>query len=123
MTADPRALAELLEESQDLQADALRPTQALDELVETAHARREDDQQANKAFYETHTRALTSSLAGAAILGAAGGNRHDGSGAVPSSWSWAARCSWPRAGVAGRDRRPGQPAAPGRRRRTSCSHP
>ncbi len=41
MTADPRALTELLEESQDLQADALRPThEALDELVETAHAQR-----------------------------------------------------------------------------------
>ena len=36
MTADPRALTELLEESQDLQADALRPThEALDELVES----------------------------------------------------------------------------------------
>ena len=36
MTADPRALAELLEQSQDLQADALRPThEALGELVET----------------------------------------------------------------------------------------
>ena len=35
MTVDPRALAELLEESQDLQADAMRPTHAaLDELVE-----------------------------------------------------------------------------------------
>ncbi len=35
MTADPRALTELLEESQDLQADAMRPTHdALDELVE-----------------------------------------------------------------------------------------
>ena len=28
MTVDPRALAELLEESQDLQADAMRPTRA-----------------------------------------------------------------------------------------------
>jgi hypothetical protein len=36
MTADPRALAELLEASQALQADALRPTHdGLDELVET----------------------------------------------------------------------------------------
>ena len=36
MTVDPRALAEMLEESQDLQADALRPTHAaLDELVES----------------------------------------------------------------------------------------
>ncbi len=74
MTADPRALAELLEESQDLQADALRPThEALDELVETAHAQQEDDAAANQAFHETHTKALTSSLAGAALLGAAGG--------------------------------------------------
>ena len=38
MTADPRALTELLEESQDLQADALRPTHdALDEFVESSH--------------------------------------------------------------------------------------
>ena len=60
MTADPRALTELLEESQDLQADALRPThEALDELVETAHAQREDD--------------AAASLAGTALLGAAGG--------------------------------------------------
>ena len=74
MTADPRALTELLEESQDLQADALRPThEALDELVETAHAQREDDPAANQAFHETHTRALTASLAGTALLGAAGG--------------------------------------------------
>ena len=74
MTADPRGLAELLEQSQDLQADALRPThEALDELVETAHAQREDDPAANRAFHETHTRALTASLAGAALLGAAGG--------------------------------------------------
>ena len=37
MTADPRALAELLEESQDLQSDALRPMHdGLDELVESA---------------------------------------------------------------------------------------
>jgi hypothetical protein len=39
MTADPRALAELLEESQDLQADAMRPTHdAIDELVELSHS-------------------------------------------------------------------------------------
>ena len=74
MTADPRALTELLEQSQDLQADALRPThEALDELVETAQTQREDDPATNQAFHETHTRALTSSLAGAALLGAAGG--------------------------------------------------
>ena len=74
MTADPRALAELLEQSQDLQADALRPThEAIGELVESAHAQREDDPATNRAFHEIHTRALTTSLAGAALLGAAGG--------------------------------------------------
>jgi hypothetical protein len=74
MTGESRALAELLEESQDLQADALRPThEALDELVETAHAQRVNDSAANQTFHETHTRALTTSLAGATLLGAAGG--------------------------------------------------
>ncbi|MFZ0251211.1 MAG: ferritin-like domain-containing protein [Acidimicrobiales bacterium] len=74
MTADPRALAELLEESQDLQADALRPThEALDELTETSRAQRDVDAGANQSFHETHTRALTSSLAGTVLLGAAGG--------------------------------------------------
>src|ERR1700733_3082178 len=74
MAADPRALPELLDESQDLQADALRPTyEALDELVESAHAQRADDAAANQAFHDTHTKALTSSLAATALLGAAGG--------------------------------------------------
>jgi hypothetical protein len=74
MTADPRALAELLEQSQDLQADALRPThEALEELVETAPSQREEDPATNQAFHQAHTRALTTSLAGAALLGAAGG--------------------------------------------------
>jgi uncharacterized protein YbjQ (UPF0145 family) len=74
MTADPRALTELLEESQDLQADALRPTHAaLDELVELSHSSRDDDPAANLEFHQEHTRLLTSSLGGAAILGAAGG--------------------------------------------------
>ena len=44
MTADPRALTELLEESQDLQADAMRPThEALNELVELNHESLDDD--------------------------------------------------------------------------------
>jgi hypothetical protein len=74
MTTDARELGALLEESQDLQADALRPTrEVLDELVETAHAQRDGDDAANHAFHESHTRALTGSLAGAALLGAAGG--------------------------------------------------
>ena len=56
MTGDPRALTELLEESQDLQADALRPThEALDELVETAHAQREDDPGSESGVSRRHT--------------------------------------------------------------------
>ena len=44
MTGDPRALSELLEESQDLQADALRPTRdALDEIVEAAQGSGDED--------------------------------------------------------------------------------
>lgn len=74
MTADPRALAEQLEASQDFQSDALRPLhEGLDELVESAQTQRDDDPTSNQAFHETHTRALSASLAGAAILGAAGG--------------------------------------------------
>jgi uncharacterized protein YbjQ (UPF0145 family) len=74
MTADPRALAELLEESQDMQADALRPTHAaLDELVELSHASPDDDPASNLAFHEEHKRSLTSSLGATSILGAAGG--------------------------------------------------
>jgi Ferritin-like domain len=74
MTADPRALSELLEESQDMQADALRPTQsALDELVELHNESGEPDVAANRVFHEDHRRALTSSFSGATLLGAAGG--------------------------------------------------
>src|SRR5580658_10730335 len=74
MTADPRALSELLEESQDLQADALRPTHAaLDELVELNHASADTDPEANRSFHLEHVRSLTSSFGGATLLGAAGG--------------------------------------------------
>jgi ferritin-like protein len=74
MTADPRALTELLEESQDLQADALRPThEALDELVERSHTSVEEDPAANRAFHEEHQRSLRSSLGATTLLGAAGG--------------------------------------------------
>ncbi|MFZ1063796.1 MAG: ferritin-like domain-containing protein [Acidimicrobiales bacterium] len=73
MTVDPRALNELLEESQDLQADALRPTRdALDELVEvnrTTHPDREE----RVAFHERHREGVVASLAGAPLLAAAGG--------------------------------------------------
>jgi hypothetical protein len=74
MTADPRALAELLEESQDLQADALRPTRdALAAVVEANRTGDADDERSNRAFHAAHQRSLTSSLSAAAILGAAGG--------------------------------------------------
>ena len=74
MTADPRALAELLEESQDLQADALRPTHdALDELVESNHSPLEDDPVVNRTFHDEHVRSLRASLGATSILGAAGG--------------------------------------------------
>jgi Ferritin-like domain len=74
MTSDPRALNELLEESQDLQADALRPThEALGELVEAGQVTRSDDVEANLAFFAEHQRSVRSSLGGATLLGAAGG--------------------------------------------------
>ena len=74
MTADTRALSELLEESQDLQADALRPTkESLDELVELSEATSEGDPEANRRFHNEHTALLRSSLSGTTLLGAAGG--------------------------------------------------
>ncbi|HEY6473098.1 MAG TPA: ferritin-like domain-containing protein [Acidimicrobiales bacterium] len=74
MTADPRALSELLEESQDLQADALRPTHdALDELVDSSLGSGPDDAAANLAFHEEHQRLLRTSFTAAPLLGAAGG--------------------------------------------------
>ena len=69
MTVDPRALAELLEESQDLQADAMRPTHdALDELVDLRHSSNGDDVGSNHAFHEEHQRSLRASFAGASLL-------------------------------------------------------
>ncbi len=74
MTGDSRALSELLEESQDLQADALRPTRgALDEIVECGHGSGGIDVEANRAFHTEHSRALASSFSKATVLGAAGG--------------------------------------------------
>jgi hypothetical protein len=72
MNVDPRALTELLEESQDLQADAMRPThETLDELVELHLSSNDDDLHDNKRFHEDHQRGLTSSLSGATLLSAA----------------------------------------------------
>ncbi len=73
MNADPTELSELIEESEDLQADALRPTHdALDELVELNHSAHDEDRAANVAFHEEHQRSLRSSLGAATTLGAAG---------------------------------------------------
>src|SRR5579871_4032984 len=74
MTADTRALSELLTESQDLQSDALRPTkESLDDLVELSQATSEDDPGANRRFHDEHTALLRTSLSAATLLGAAGG--------------------------------------------------
>jgi hypothetical protein len=74
MTPDPRALAELLEESQDLQADALRPTrEALDELVEGGRSSHDEDSMSNVRFHEEQKAGLRTSFGGATLLGAAGG--------------------------------------------------
>ncbi len=74
MTADPRALGELLTESQDLQADAVRSTgDRLDELVERSHEAGPDDPEANRRFDAEHRRRLQQSLGGAPVLGAVGG--------------------------------------------------
>ncbi len=74
MSSDPRALNELLEESQDLQADALRPThEALDELVELNHSPNDEDHASNQAFHVEHRDRLRASLGATTLLGAAGG--------------------------------------------------
>jgi len=74
MTPDPQALEQLLDESQDLQSDALRQTKnALPELNELGHEEEVGDPVANQRFAEEHRRSLQRSLAGATLLGAAGG--------------------------------------------------
>jgi hypothetical protein len=74
MSSDPRALNELLEESQDLQADAVRPThEALDELVELNHSPNDEDHASNQAFHVEHQDRLRASLGPTTLLGAAGG--------------------------------------------------
>jgi len=70
MTGDPRALAELLEESQDLQADAMQTTHdAIDDLVQVSHSSIDDDPASNLAFHEQHQNGLRASPGGAALVG------------------------------------------------------
>ncbi len=91
MTALPPRLDELLEESQDLQADALVATR--EPLAELAEANRdgsndgEVDRLANRRFFADHRRSVQSSLAGAGLLGAAGGAALVGLLASPASAS------------------------------------
>lgn len=78
MIDDPMALEQLLEESQDLQSDAMRTTgEVLPQLAEAGAQRQahpgDTDLEANLAFADRHRRSLERSVAGAAILGAAGG--------------------------------------------------
>jgi hypothetical protein len=74
MNVDPGALHELLEESQDLQADALRPTrEALDELVDVHRSSEALEPQENVAFHEGHRQGVHASLSSAPLLAAAGG--------------------------------------------------
>lgn len=76
MSAHPQRLDELLEESQDQQADAMAATkEPLAELVESGRqaTNGEVDLLGNRRFFADHHRSLQSSLAGATVLGAAGG--------------------------------------------------
>lgn len=78
MTEDHEGLKELLEESQDLQADALSTTRgALADLTESCKDEASlgdgDDVVGNRQFFADHRRGVQSSLATASILGTAGG--------------------------------------------------
>jgi hypothetical protein len=86
MTGDPRALSELLEESQDMQADAVRVTaQPLAEVVERGQSPIDEvDVAENQAFAAEHRRSLATSIGGAGILAAAGGGLLLGALASPA---------------------------------------
>lgn len=77
MTPDPRAFQQLMDESEDLQSDALHQAHGALGDLEDLHREsvREDagDPVANQRFAEEHRRSLQRSLGGAALLGAAGG--------------------------------------------------
>lgn len=77
MTEENASLEELLEESQDLQSDALTTTrQSLTDLAEASHDEGSEDGEdvfGNRQFFADHRRGVQASLGGATILGAAGG--------------------------------------------------
>jgi rubrerythrin len=75
MTGDPRSLGELLEESQDMQSDAVRATiHPLAELSDRGTASiDESDPVENQRFAAEHRKALAASIGGGGLLAAAGG--------------------------------------------------
>jgi Ferritin-like domain len=86
MPTDPQAFHQLLEESQDLQSDAVAAAGAsLDELVESTRASDHDlDIVDNRRFAGQHRHAVQRSLAEATVLGAAGGAALLGALAAPA---------------------------------------
>jgi hypothetical protein len=76
VTVDDQALRGLMEESADLQSDAMRTTKvALDEMVETgaqARGSEEVDVEANRAFAAERRQVMTKSLAGMGGLAVTG---------------------------------------------------
>ncbi|HEX4081980.1 MAG TPA: ferritin-like domain-containing protein [Acidimicrobiales bacterium] len=91
MTALPQGLDELLEASQDLQVDAIASTrEPLAELAESGRTPGTDGEHdilGNRQFFADHRRSVQSSLAGAGLLGAAGGAALVGLLASPASAS------------------------------------
>jgi hypothetical protein len=77
MTPDPHMLGDLLEESADLQVDAIAGAQAATRDLDVGPARSgspdPDELAARTAFAAEHRRSVQHSLAGAGVLAAAGG--------------------------------------------------
>ncbi len=74
MVPDPTTLTELLEQSQDLQADALRPTrEGLAEFVDASHRSPGEDATASSSFHAEQRSTLSKSIGATTLLGAAGG--------------------------------------------------
>lgn len=76
MSYDEGRLEELIEESEDIQSDAMRSTrESLDEMVETGHetrARGGQSREETEAFVEDRRRLLSRGVAGGGALAAAG---------------------------------------------------
>lgn len=73
MSVDERRLGELVEESQDLQSDALRGARpALDEMVDLAHERGRHDVDESRRFAEDRRSLISRGVMGGGALAAAG---------------------------------------------------